>query len=146
MIRSKRWLKLIVLDLLGVACIIFAPITGWLPGPGGIPLFILGLTLLSVHHEWPRPYIALLKKYAGRFGDLLFNQNARLQLFYDFTAPLLFVGGVILFFYDDNFLTGSVGVFSIFLAVFIFFGNRHRGHQLKEWLVKLKRKFTKKSS
>src|SRR3954452_3308903 len=36
----------------GGLLIIAAPLTGWLPGPGGIPLFIAGLAVLASEFEW----------------------------------------------------------------------------------------------
>ena len=38
--------------VVGGLLIIAAPLTGWLPGPGGIPLFIAGLAVLSSEFEW----------------------------------------------------------------------------------------------
>ncbi|PLS80962.1 hypothetical protein CYG49_03455 [Candidatus Saccharibacteria bacterium] len=38
--------------LVGVPMIIAAPLLGWLPGPGGIPLFLLGIAILSTEFPW----------------------------------------------------------------------------------------------
>jgi membrane-bound ClpP family serine protease len=62
--RLLRFWKIVVLDVLGVALMILAVLTGWLPGPGGIPLFIIGLSLLAINHEWAERYIDLLKNRA----------------------------------------------------------------------------------
>ncbi|HZX01879.1 PGPGW domain-containing protein [Kribbella sp.] len=38
--------------VLGGLLLLAAPLTGWLPGPGGIPLFIAGLAVLASEFEW----------------------------------------------------------------------------------------------
>lgn len=44
--------KKIIIDIAGFSLMIIAPFLGWLPGPGGIPLFIIGLSLVATNHEW----------------------------------------------------------------------------------------------
>ena len=48
---KRLWLRVIV-GVAGAVLIIAAPLTGWLPGPGGIPLFLLGLAVLSSEFMW----------------------------------------------------------------------------------------------
>lgn len=48
---KRVWLQVAV-GVLGSVLIIAAPLTGWLPGPGGIPLFLLGLAVLSSEFVW----------------------------------------------------------------------------------------------
>ena len=88
--------RFIIFDSLGILFILLALLTGWLPGPGGIPLFIIGLSMLAVNHAWARRYIHLLRKYADRAGDLVFVANPRIQLFYDLITPILLLVGIIL--------------------------------------------------
>jgi uncharacterized protein (TIGR02611 family) len=38
--------------VIGSLFIIAAGLTGWLPGPGGIPLFLIGIAILSTEFEW----------------------------------------------------------------------------------------------
>jgi len=57
--KAKRsWFKLpakvrkpIVL-VVGLIFVIAAGLTGWLPGPGGIPLFLVGIAILATEFEW----------------------------------------------------------------------------------------------
>lgn len=61
--------KPIVLTL-GVLLIVAAGLTGWLPGPGGIPLFLLGIAVLATEFEWAktvRDAILGWVKAAGRY-------------------------------------------------------------------------------
>lgn len=66
---KKGWYKLptkirkpIVL-IIGTICIILSALTGWLPGPGGIPLFLLGIAVLATEFVWAEKVrdFALLK-------------------------------------------------------------------------------------
>lgn len=56
-------LRLIVL-VLGIVLIVTSIALGWLPGPGGIPLFLAGIALLSTQFEWAK------KVRAWAFGHL----------------------------------------------------------------------------
>lgn len=109
---------------------IAAILTGWLPGPGGIPLFIIGLSLLAINHTWAQRYIDLLKKYANKLGDLVFVENKRIQLLYDILAPcLVIVGAFMLLNYSEVWML-PIGIFLVFISCTLFLGNRHRWRRL----------------
>jgi uncharacterized protein (TIGR02611 family) len=38
--------------VIGMLFIIISPFTGVLPGPGGIPVFLIGVAILSTEFEW----------------------------------------------------------------------------------------------
>jgi hypothetical protein len=57
--RVKHWWQAIprmvrvpIVTLIGFALIIAAGLTGPLPGPGGIPLFLLGIAVLASEFVW----------------------------------------------------------------------------------------------
>ncbi len=57
---KKRWKstpvtvrKPIVL-IVGMLIVIASPFTGVLPGPGGIPVFLIGIAILASEFEWAR--------------------------------------------------------------------------------------------
>ena len=61
------------IGVLGGLLIIAAPLTGWLPGPGGIPLFIAGLAVLASEFEWAqrllyrvRDWVKALTAWTGK--------------------------------------------------------------------------------
>jgi hypothetical protein len=57
---AYRWLMI----SLGWALMIIAPLIGWLPGPGGLILFPIGLAILIKHSLWAkRRYLRLSKTY-----------------------------------------------------------------------------------
>jgi uncharacterized protein (TIGR02611 family) len=49
--RKHRIYRALV-GFVGVLLILLAGATGWLPGPGGIPLALLGLAVLASEFEW----------------------------------------------------------------------------------------------
>lgn len=130
--RIIRFWKIIILDTLAVIFMLGAIATGWLPGPGGIPLFIIGLSLLAINHTWAERYIDLLKKHADRLGDIIFIP--KLQLFYDIFAPALLGFGIWLLVRHSATWTISLGVSLSFLGVTFFLGNRGRWAKLKQLL------------
>lgn len=130
-----RFWKIIVLDILGVVFMIAALLTGWLPGPGGIPLFIVGLSLLAINHEWAERYIDVLKEYADKLGDLVFIEKPGVQRAYDIAAPLLIAGGLALVYYRNALWMLTAGVFLTFVGVTFFLGNRHRYREYKKKLL-----------
>ena len=53
--------------LVGVLLIALGVATGWLPGPGGIPLVLLGLAVLASEFVWARRVMLLFKAQLVRF-------------------------------------------------------------------------------
>lgn len=42
--------------VVGMALVIISPFTGVLPGPGGIPIFLIGVAILSTEFEWAQRF------------------------------------------------------------------------------------------
>ena len=42
--------------VIGLLLVIISPFTGVLPGPGGIPVFLIGVAILSTEFEWARRF------------------------------------------------------------------------------------------
>lgn len=127
----KLW-KIVLLDTLGAIFIIGAALTGWLPGPGGIPLFIVGLSLFAINHDWAQKYIDLAKEYADHLGDLIFVDKKAFRIGYDILAPSMVIVGFMLISIDSsNRLIVALSVFMIFMGLTIFMGNRNRYKKLK---------------
>lgn len=54
----------------GMLFMVAAALTGWLPGPGGIPLFLVGIAILATEFVWAekiRDYVLGLIKRLGRW-------------------------------------------------------------------------------
>ena len=83
----KHLIYRIVVGVVGGLLIIAAPLTGWLPGPGGIPLFIAGLAVLASEFEWAQRLLQRVKDRVQQFTTWTGKQPAWLK----------FLGTVLLF-------------------------------------------------
>lgn len=128
--RLLRFWKVALLDTLGVLLMIAALLTGWLPGPGGIPLFIIGLSLLAINHDWAKRYVVLLKKYAHRLGEVVFVQHPLVQAVYDVLGLSMVAGGAWLVMRHNAPWMISAGIAAAFIGITLFLGNRSRWKRL----------------
>lgn len=48
--------------------IVASALLGWLPGPGGIPLFLIGIAILSTEYTWARKLRDTVLGYIHAFG------------------------------------------------------------------------------
>ena len=71
---GRYWFRLAV-AIFGFALIIAAPLTGWLPGPGGIPLFLAGLAVLSSEFLWAKSVNRWLLRYVRVYVCWPVNQR-----------------------------------------------------------------------
>jgi hypothetical protein len=95
--KVKKQIKRIAYDIAGVSLIIASPLLGWLPGPGGIPLFLAGLGLLAVHNEWARNLLHIAKIHAEDFLDFIFPlENNRLKIIHDIIGTILLITSLVL--------------------------------------------------
>lgn len=55
----------------GSLFILAAAATGWLPGPGGIPLFLVGVAILATEFVWAERFrdkiLAIIKQLAAHY-------------------------------------------------------------------------------
>lgn len=68
--RLPRRIRRPIVIVIGFLFVIAAGLTGWLPGPGGIPLFLLGVAILATEYAWAerfRDFILDLVKASGRW-------------------------------------------------------------------------------
>ncbi|MCY4088580.1 MAG: hypothetical protein OXF49_00375 [Candidatus Saccharibacteria bacterium] len=81
--KLRRKLSIYGLNTLGIFLLLLIPFIGPLPGPGGIPLLIAGLKLLSVHNKWAQQLQDFIKKKGLGLSDLLFPQSSNAQIIWD---------------------------------------------------------------
>jgi hypothetical protein len=65
--------------VVGGLLLIAAPLTGWLPGPGGIPLFIAGLAVLASEFEWAQRLLYRVKDWVKALTTWTGKQPAWLK-------------------------------------------------------------------
>lgn len=124
-------LRTILIDILGVFLIVLAGLTGWLPGPGGIPLLIAGLGLLSINHEWARRWLETVRRHGVKLSEKLFNNSPRVTLMIDLIGLLIIAVAVFIIVYFTKSVARSAAIFLVMLGIFILLGNRDRFKKLK---------------
>jgi hypothetical protein len=70
LLEHKPWARR-SLFVLGIFCVMLAPLLGPLPGPGGIPLFLLGMTLMLRYSKWAKRNYVRLKRRWPKQGNLV---------------------------------------------------------------------------
>ena len=58
-----------VVGFIGIALMVLAATIGWLPGPAGIPLFLLGLAILASEFEWAHRLLQRAKVEARKLEE-----------------------------------------------------------------------------
>lgn len=83
----------VAVGLLGGSLMLLAALTGWLPGPGGIPLALIGLAVLSTEFEWA----ARILDWAERKFKTFVAWTSSLHPFWRWLGALATAAGVAVF-------------------------------------------------
>ena len=128
----KRHSKRIVLDAAGYLLLLAAALLGWLPGPGGIPLALAGLGLLSINNEWARKLRQYILDHGGKFIQVLFPNHWFVQWLYDTLVVIIF--GLVIWLGNRHASSVelSVAVALFFIALAIALLNRDRYNRFKK--------------
>ena len=113
-------------DIAGYGCLFLVPFVGWLPGPGGIPLMITGLSLLSINNPWANKMLHYVRTHSESLRGILFPNKKIFMWSWDlFVVFLLFVGYLIDVRTSGLFLKGvSIGVYAGASTIFMLNRNR----------------------
>ncbi len=139
----KRFGKIFVFDFLAVLCFIGVILFGWLPGPGGIPLFLLGLSLLAVNHDWAERWLSTAKLKGVSIKKWLFPNIEWIKRAYDIVATTAMITASLLLYKFDSRLIEGFAILVIFFSLFIFLVNRNRFDSFSKLLKKIYRRTTK---
>lgn len=129
--RLIKFWKVVILDFIGLVLMLAAILTGWLPGPGGIPLFILGLSLLAINHDWAQRYIDEARDITKKAGNFIFRDTPGLQILYDVVSPIMLGTSIVLTWGFSELWQLSLGVVVFFLGMTLLLGNRNRWAEIK---------------
>jgi hypothetical protein len=124
-------IKRIGADVLGVICILAGVLFGWVPGPGGIPLILAGLGLLSINHEWARRWLQKMKDSGSRLNEVLFPDNRFIKLLYDILAMVLIGLAAYLLSSMQGLFVRTASFVLVLFSFVLFFLNRRRGERLR---------------
>lgn len=123
-----------VVFVIGLLFIMSAPLVGFIPGPGGIIAFLLGISILGSEFDWALALKAFFLKTVPKEVKKRWRPTPRWELIFDSTSiMLIFVS--ILFAYSDlwsPFISSFVGGISLFIF------NRSRLDRFKLFLKRRK--------
>lgn len=128
---NRERLKSIGVDVLGIIAIIGAGLTAPIPGPGGIPLLILGLSLLSTNHEWAARWMEWVKHNGGNLTQKLFSKHQTTRWVIDLLGVLLIAIAVLLVTQFTKSVAWTAAFSMSCLALFLLLGNRERIQSIK---------------
>lgn len=134
--KAPRKLKVFATDALGVLLIILAPLLGWLPGPGGIPLFLAGLSLLAINHDWAHRFLKDFDTKRLEFTDRYLMKNPWVRWILDIGATILFSIGVIALIVQDGLIMRATGTALISFSVIVALVNQKRFDRIARFFKK----------
>ena len=122
----RKYFKRFIIDAAGYGLIILSVLTGWLPGPGGIPLFLAGLGLLSINNAWAKKLLEYFKTNGQKFLELIFPDNPLIKALHDVFVAVLLIGVIVLIVYANNAVAYGVAIVLFVLAIVDLLYNRKR--------------------
>ena len=136
----NKLLKKAIYDTIGVVMLIGALAFGWLPGPGGVPLLLGGLGLLSIHHDWAKKLLLKAKEHGTNFYELLFPDNKLVYLLYDVIGLGIFGTALYIISLETKKITQTAAIAAAFIAFGLLLTNRKRLLKLSAFVKKLTKK------
>lgn len=135
------FIKRRLIDLVGFSLIILAGLTGWIPGPGGLPLLFAGLAVLAINHEWARKWLKKAKTSSLNLSERIFVDHPTVKIALDIAGLALLLLAVYLLNSYTKVFIKSLAVSAGFLGLSLFLGNRKRLKRFINWFKTfLKRK------
>ena len=101
-VRVPGHIRKPIVIVIGFLFVVAAGLTGWIPGPGGIPLFLIGIAILATEYEW-----------AGRLRDTVLGT---LKWFSRQFRQHPVIGGIVI-------LTSVLCAVLISYAIYLFFAS-----------------------
>ena len=129
-------IKVIFTDIAGILMIIGAILFGWIPGPGGIPLLLGGIGLLSINHAWARKLLQKTKDKGSNIYDVVFPDNSKILWVYDVLSLSIVGLAIIVITKDTKNLTQNLAIATIFVSVGLLITNRRRLEKISNWVSK----------
>ena len=118
--------------ILGLLLLMCAPLVGWIPGPGGIVVFLSGIAILASEFDWAESLKAFFTRTVPKEVKKRWRPTPKWQTTFDITALALLVGAAITAVYDWWAPVLSLGIGGLCLFIF----NRDRLSRLKRKLKK----------
>lgn len=111
-----------IVFVLGMLLILISPVIGSIPGPGGIIVFLAGISILASEFDWAENLRAVLTEKAPAELKKRWQPTPRWMLVFDVTSLALLVGAVV--FYINRFIVPVISFTATAVAIALFNRNR----------------------
>ena len=138
--KKTNFFKRLATDALGVLMLLGAVAFGWIPGPGGIPLLLGGLGLLSINHDWAKRLLVKVKDGGNIFYEALFPDNKKLYMLYDVIGLVVFCTGIYIVSLETKNITQTLAVAVAVIAAGLLLTNRKRLERISRYVAKHKKR------
>lgn len=92
--RQPKTVRKPLVLILGLLLVIISPFTGVLPGPGGIPIFILGMAILASEFAWADRLKDFMLRAVPEWVKRYWHMTPRWLYFFDLVGLTLIVIGI----------------------------------------------------
>ncbi len=130
--KKNSFLKIVGTDIAAVLVLLSIPIIGPIPGPGGIPLLLTGLGLLSINHDWAKKWLHYVRKHSQSLREIMFPDLSWAKWAWDTVSALVLGAGFWINLTADWWLLRGLSIGIMAGATTIFMLNRNR----IDWLDK----------
>lgn len=131
----KSWWKAIpqsvrraAVFVVGMLLIIVSPIVGTIPGPGGIIVFLAGISILASEFDWAENLRAVLTEKVPAELKKRWQPTPRWMVVFDVTSIALLAGAIL--FYLNGYIVPVISFTATAVAIAVF--NRNRLTRLKQ--------------
>lgn len=138
--KDRPLYQRIAIDVAGFGLMIIAPFLGWLPGPGGIPLFIAGLGLVALNHEWAANLLRDFEEKRQELTDKYLMTSPRVSLTVDALSVVLFGVGLYIAVSQDALILRGAGLGLASITLIITLSNQKRFERIAAWFKKTRHK------
>lgn len=133
--RSKP--KAILVDILGFTLVLVAIPIGWIPGPGGIAVLILGLSLLASNHSWAERIMNRVKQEVFKANQKVAEADPATKWAIDIFGVVCIIGAVWLLTEFTQSLATTSAISFVIVGILMILTNQNRHKKL---IDKIKRK------
>jgi hypothetical protein len=124
--KDRPLYQRIAIDIAGFGLIILSPLASPIPGPGGIPIFLAGVGLLALNHEWAENLLKDFEKKRVEFTDKFLMASPRVSNTIDIIGLLIIALGIFLAVTQQQIILRGGGVAIISLTLLVLLSNQKR--------------------
>lgn len=133
---GKKQLKRIGIDIAGFGLIILSPFVSLLPGPGGLPVFLAGLGILSLNYKWASDLLKNFEKRYNEFVEKYLVSNKTVGLTIDILSVFTIASGIFILLNAEHFLILGLAFGMTSFGLIILVSNQRRFARFKNKIFK----------